>query len=95
MALSIENLLWLNKVLGSLLIWHLVHSIVVEVPVQFEVFVLLTLRVESKASISLTEHEPVSGCNHNLNEQKLWVAEGAQDKYSRYAEQPQTTNNVM
>ena len=29
---------------------HLVHSIVV--PVQFEVFVLLTLRVESKASLT-------------------------------------------
>ena len=31
------------------------HSIVTEVPVRFEVFVLFTLRVESKASLIIAE----------------------------------------
>ena len=32
--------------------WHLMHSIVAEVPIQFEVLVFLTLRVEGKASLT-------------------------------------------
>ena len=52
LALSIENLLRLNKELGSLLVRHLTHSIITEVSVQFEVLVLLTLRVEGKVLLT-------------------------------------------
>ena len=45
LALSIEDLFWLNKELGSLLIWHLHHTVVAEMLVRFEVFVLFPLRV--------------------------------------------------
>ena len=52
LALSIKDLLRLHKRLRSLLIRHLMHSIVAEVPVQFEVFVLVTLRVKGKTSLT-------------------------------------------
>ena len=52
LALSIEDLFWLNKEFWSLLVWHLVHPIVTEMPVQFEVLILLPLRVEGKTSLT-------------------------------------------
>ena len=42
----------IGRSFGSLLVWHLMHSVVAEVPVQFEVLALLTLRVEGKASLT-------------------------------------------
>ena len=59
-ALSIKDLLRLHKGLRSLLIRHLMHSIIAEVLVQFQVFVLVTLRVEGKTSLTEVEIDTVT-----------------------------------